>query len=310
MWLPNFGYTFWEPVENSEACRNSKADNTERIFYIGFLLEDRLRNRIGDSYFDLPELIEINLDTVNQSIRLRLEKNEHNRLKSIQCKITSTSYINAVRDCCNLLNKLFSLLSLQYDSPLSIYSLYAFDDTHKAKWRCYPQFGESELLKIPSLINLGKPFRILLSIYREGKNSRSPFYSFLCFYKILEALYQHKQIFAKSDKIIKENNLNIKRPSRRITREMLALSMTPGLWPKFENITYRKFFNLLRADYKVKIAHILPTRKGLGWINLDDFELFNEFSTLSNLTDLVSRDIVNDELNIWQTFVFKSIATI
>ncbi len=310
MWLPNFGFLFWEPINDSEACRISQSDTSERPFFISFTLEDSLRVRIGDSFFNLPETTQIDQQTSQNTIRIQLEKNDKNRLKSLQCKIISNSYIRASQICYNSITKLFSFLSFKYGSPLAIYSLQAFDEKHNAKWRCYPQFGRSELLQIPLLTKFDKSFRIILSIYREGKNTRSPFYSFLCFYKILEAFYDHRQVFAKSDKIIKDNNLDIKRRRRRITREQLVLSMSLGLWPEFENMAYGKYFNLIKSDYRVKIAHILPTRKGLDWVNLDDFKLFNDFAALSNLTDLVSKDIINDELEIWQKFIDDGIVTL
>ena len=142
---------------------------------------------------------------------------------------------------------------------------------------------------------MDEQFKSLFALYREAKNNSSPYYRFFCFYKILEAFYERPDIFRKIDKMISEKQLPIKRPKRKITKDDLIYALVDPN-SKYLDMPYGKFFEELRSNERLKVAHTFPKNK--PFVNLDDFDLFGEYARMTNLADLVSRQLLLDELEL------------
>lgn len=76
---------------------------------------------------------------------------------------------------------------------------------------------------------------------------------------------------------------------------------------KYLNMPYGKFFEELRSNERLKVAHTFPKDK--PFVNIDDFDLFTEYATIGNLADLVSRQILLDELELYSQAASTGVLT-
>jgi len=61
-------------------------------------------------------------------------------------------------------------------------------------------------------------------------------------------------------------------------------------------MSYGKFFEEIRSNERLKVAHTFPKNKPV--INIDDFDLFTEYASIGNLADLISRRLLLDQLDL------------
>jgi hypothetical protein len=300
-WIPYFGYYWWEPPSNKSKAQESENNKAERCFYINFYLERMEWRRMNDSLFRIKEEEVIHQESQKYGqMDIKLFKNDKDRLRMISCRIRSTNRDEALKRAYKTVTYFLSLQTFMSGNASSIYIMSIEDSQNKAIWTCKPQSGIEVPLFIPEAIGFTKEFEMLLSIYREAKNSQSPFYRFLCYYKILEAFYEHRYIFSKTDQIIRERRLQIRRPKRMITKSMIVKAILHHRMDEFRGKSYGKYFEYLRSNERIMVAHVFPSYKRKDIADLNDYDLYAEFVSLGNLTDLVARDILHDELMLWQ----------
>lgn len=300
-WLPYFGHYWWEPPSDKSKAQESENNKAERDFYVNFFLERMERRKLNDSLFGIKDERIIHQESQQYgSMDIKFLKNDKDRLRMISCRLRSTNRDDAIKRAYKTVTYFLSLQTFISGNSSSIFAMSAEDSQNKAVWTCDPQSGIEVPLFIPEATGLTKEFEILLSIYRDAKNSPSPFYRFLCYYKILEAFYEHRYIFSKIDQIIRERRLPIKRPKRKITKSMIVKAMLHHRMDEFRGKSYGKYFEYLRSNERIMVAHVFPIDKEKDIANLNDYDLYAEFVSLGNLTDLVARDILHDELMLWQ----------
>ncbi len=299
MWIPHFGLIPWPNEKIDQGLiEKSQKDKTDRYFYVGFHLENCDTRKINDSTVTLEndKFKKLNKEDGTLVIEMKLIKNEHNRLAKIDSRLKSDSYYTALRNAYNIITSyLLSIQSFQSGANLAIWAIIIKDDLHKAEWVCKPQYAASDFLQLPDIVDMGDEFKAVLALYREAKYNSSPYYRFFCYYKILEAFYERSDIFRKVDQIIKEKNLSIKRPRRRINKDDLIYALI-GPNSKYLNMPYGDFFKELRSNERLKVAHTFPKDK--PFVNIDDFDLFTEYASIGNLADLVARQLLLDELDL------------
>ncbi len=298
-WSPHFGFYMWDPSDESRA-QESINDNSKRDYYVNFILENFERRKINDSTYVINKEKVLHQESEKYgSMDIKFIKNDENHLRTISCRLSSANFDEAIRMAYESIMHFLSLQTFFSANASLVYAMTIEDSKNKAKWTCHPRIRIIAELFIPELIGFTKEFEILLSIYRDAKNNPSPFYRFLCYYKILEAFHAHRYIFKKTDQVIKEKKLSIKRPKRKITKKMLINALLNHRMNEFSNMPYGKYFEYLRSNERLMVAHVFPSDKTKDLVNLNDYEIYSEFVSLGNLTDLVARDILNDEIMLW-----------
>lgn len=249
MWIPHFLLEFWEPETSPESVVASETDLSERKFEVWFFLEDPPARLVQDSGLALaaPEN-RTQTDGTGRSVGVRFEPNDKGRLGSVAFKVTDTSAKAAFRYCYDRLCQLLSCWAIIVGTGFGIFGLRVIDDKHGAKWKVIPQRSAPEPFGLPLGIAVGQELGAMMSLYREGRNSASPFYRFHCFYKILEAWYQHGNIFGAADRLVRERSLPFRRPRRIISHDMLVLSLIFNKHPEFEGTSFAEFFTLLNLN--------------------------------------------------------------
>lgn len=300
MWIPHFGYYFWEPQSENRVIEASLADKNARRFYITFVLDQPARLHAEDSQVELKAQVVKRIDHEKGFIEVRFEPNEDGRIGRISCRLEAPSFVEAAKIAYNVIAPQLSLWAYGYQSPQSTYGMTAYDERHQARWICVPQMAAADPFALPESVAFDPRFWSILSLYREGMNSRSPYYRFFCFYKMLEAFFEHRELFRQADEIIQKAGLSLKRPRRRVTRDMLVFSLLLRKYPEYEGRTFGWVFERIRSNERLMVAHVFPEHAQAKMVNLDDYDLYNEFASLSNLVSLMAHQIIEDELNLWQ----------
>lgn len=297
MWIPSFLLEFWEP-ESQMGIEASDQDTQSREFQIFFFLENPTTRSRQVELFLPKEQDGVLTSGDGRVLKILFRPNENNKhLDHVGFKVQDTKPKSAFSSCFNVLSQLMSIWSLETGAGFSIFGCRILDPKHQANWKIVPQRVTPDLFFIPAAMALDDEYAAMLSLYREARNSQSLSYRFLCCYKILEAWYNHGSIFAKADRLIKEHNVSLKRPRRKITQDLLVSSLVFNNHPEFKELSFGDFFQRL-SEWRKKVAHAI-TDSG-DFINLDKYEWQLEIGPIANLTDLIARQVLLDEFELWR----------
>lgn len=296
MWIPYFLLEFWEPDTPIETTRASEEDAREREFEVYFYLENPPTRRREVELRLRETVYRSQTDGTGRTVAVRFDPTADGVLERVGFKIKDTSARAAFRYCYDKVCPLLSFWAVMTGSGISIFGLGVADDRHKAVWKVVPQRATPEDFMLPDEVALSPQHSAALSLYREGRNAQSPFYRFLCCYKILEAWYRGGGIFAEADRVVRERDLPVRRPRRVVTQEMLVMSLVFQAHREFEGVSFARFFELLEP-WRTRVAHAI-TEAG-EFLNLDLYESQIALGPIANLTDLVARQALLDEFDLW-----------
>ncbi len=297
MWLPFALSGVWWTESNDDKIKASDQDGDEREFEFLFYLENPPARRFDVDLRCDGDINKTVTDSSGQRISVMFYTSEKNRLARIGCKLTSADRKIALKYCWDTISELMSIWSIKTGSGFSIYAFRVLDAKHDVKWRVFPQQAGPEPFFIPSEIGIRGEYAAMFSLYREARNSQSPFYRFLCCYKILEAWYRCRDIFGEADRLIKEHNLPFRRPKRSITKEDIGFTLILNRHPEFEGKRYGRAFEMLN-DWRRQVAHAL-TNAG-QFINLDVHDTLIEASAFADCVDKMANTLLIDEIGLWQ----------
>ena len=298
MWFPHFVLEFWEPESSQESIDASLSDQSERRFEVWFALEDPPARTTNDVSLALerPEHRQ-QTDAEGREVDIQFVPNKSKRLSSVGFRIFDTNSKAAFHYCIDKLSQLLSFWAFSVGTGFSIAGLRVVDEKNQAMWKVRPQRTAPETFNLPTVIGMGPEYAAIVSLYREGRNSIAPYYRFLCFYKILEGWHRNRSVFGRADQVIKRKKLPFTRPRRRVTKEMLVYALLFDSRPDFLNKTFGQLFDLLNP-YRVQVAHAI-TDTGT-FVDFDLYKSSLEIAPIANLTDLIVRQILNDELALWR----------
>jgi len=310
MWIPHFGYYLWE--QNSVNCQNSDKDKSEREFIVSFFLENTDSRNVKDSDISLTQneskSIKIFIDDKPENIPVLFESSEKQKLKTIRCKVKAKNRAKALLKAYNPIARTLSIWAVAEGSATSIWALAVTDEQHKANWEARPQVAQAFSFELPQEISFDKKFNAVFSLYREGRTNRSPYYRFFCFAKILESFYAQGEIFKGANKILEDNGENTKkiRGEKKINKNQLALALAMPKYKELEGMKYTKFWEWIRDNYRHLIGHAFPSKyTEEQWLDLDEFQNFTDFAIVCNIVDLIVRDLIMNELELYQSMIEK-----
>jgi hypothetical protein len=301
MWIPQFLLSYWEPESAPETIERSRSDTRERAIDICFILEDppaRLEGVALRLKKDGLQSKETSGKGRDSDMWFRPDKD--GRLEAIIYRVKDTVVGNAFLYAHDNVTKLLSIWAVAHGTGFSIRAVRVMDVESGAMWWVSGKSSIEDEFGLPAGISLGDEHATLLSLYREGRNAISPFYRFLCFYKIFEAWYKQSKFFGRADRLISRHKLSFRRPKRVIEQHELTLALIFKSRPELLGVTFGKLFELMNP-LRVKVAHAL-TDDG-DFINFDKYESQTEIGPVANLLDVVSRQLILDELDLWKKIV-------
>lgn len=155
--------------------------------------------RIGDQ-----DVIGMTLDVhhAGQILRFKCIPNDDGFVGKIEIEsIAARDYMDAERIAYEALMPFLSAWSLTLDIPVVVETIQVTDlTTHTDMLKIRAPFVAMKPAGgVGSL--LSEEFCQYASLYREGMNANTPFYRFLCFYKVIESLYTRRSVRAKEERL-------------------------------------------------------------------------------------------------------------
>ena len=133
----------------------------------------------------------------------------------------------------------------------------------------------------------------IYALYREAKNNISPYYRFLCYYKILEGIYN--KLRPEAMKRAKENR-------KRITKTRDVVPQDDSL-ESFGRTVYKGrsvkdvFDNVLAPEYRNAAAHFSLSDGTL--LNVSAYYDQGKFQNILELAEVCCRTAINSQNDIY-----------
>jgi hypothetical protein len=224
-------------------------------------------------------------------------KNENNELSSIIGEIESTKWFGAIKLFLDGLYPIIDSLSYSANCPTIISRIYCIDLKNMVEVISY---------NVPyrmSRINqhIGYTYTEMMPIkalYREAKNSNSPFYKFLCYYKILEGIYEN--IRPKFFKMFRKNKISISTLEENVTHNKAIESTYSNLIGKSIKSVYQ---NLFTAKFRNVVAHFI-VRDG-KILNVSEFQANNDFLAVLTILEHCVRKVIENQDKYFDMFYRK-----
>lgn len=202
----------------------------------------------GDSFFDISKLgSTIQLSNGSNVVELNLINNKHNRLAGVSTEIINVAFQSAIEMSRQIANYLSLAITVPSSIPCTIDRIFiASGDMQQRYWRTlmpYPifSFESLRLRSVPAI----DPFT---SVYAEGIRARSPFYRFLCFFKIVEQIIKSGGHIAAL-----ATEYNVARP---VLNGMVPSDPFSNLTPQYVGKKYTVLQSELQTRYRNVIAHL------------------------------------------------------
>lgn len=273
----------------------SRVDLSEREYVVCFFLANPHTYDLFVN-IEVKENTAFNVETKDRKILVKYQNNDKGLLEAVKFSLHHNNKNQAITICYDILSMLLSYWSLNTLSGYIIRGLLLIDVKHQVRWQQLEFKPTPVPLFIPTLFQIDSDNEAVFSLYREGSNSASVFYKFICYYKILEAWALHHSIFKQNSDYIKINKLSIQRVKRTITQEILNFSCLSFNEPKqYFNKSFKQFYNELNS-YRVKTAHFISRQGDI--LNFDKYETLKDYYPITNLLDIVVKTILEDEIAI------------
>lgn len=269
------------------------SDKSKREFFVEALLgkhsesRDDIRMSIldgaGESYIKAhPDALVTKLYTSTEEIFIKHNKNRELCVAEYSCQATTASEAR---------EKFLSSFSLYLDHtsyvaniPIHITQITIHDKKHEIRSTIYTSPYSPVVLNAHSA-DIHNDLLPIYALYREAKNSNSPFYKFLCYYKILEGVYLslRPELFKlASEKDVKITTVKEKVPSNKYIE---------GHYSKFIDEPIKKIFDeRFQVRFRNKIAHFLLD--ATSPLNVSDFGVFQDFGKEVGLIEACARVVV------------------
>ncbi|MBN1225569.1 MAG: hypothetical protein JXA79_01130 [Deltaproteobacteria bacterium] len=140
----------------------------------------------------------------------------------------------------------------------------------------------------PHFKNLNQALLPIYALYREAKNSISSFYKFLCYYKILEGIFNH--IRPETFKEARKNNIDLPQVKELVPKIEELLDINNDTAGKSIKEIYDKRFT---PEFRNKVAHYILDSGQI--LNVSDYSTSANFSRELLLIEICVRIIVNNQ---------------
>lgn len=274
-----------------------QADRSERVFEVRCVLSRDvgfarhipadLDCQDGDSFLAVGEIQPGQLVLYAGPVRCELELSSAGTVAGLKGELKARSPVDAKTAFVRAILPALNHLSFSADVPLIISSVLVVDRKHDAVRMSYTSPYENQPLSsatgplVPELLPI-------YALYREAKSSTSPYYRFLCYYKILEGIYSHirPRLFTEA----RAKGIEI-----RTAKETIPAH--PELTQQFPQYVGRPIKELadneLQQDYRNGLAHFLTDESSV--FDPTDPDLAARFHRIMLVTELACRTVISQQ---------------
>ena len=218
--------------------------------------------------------------------------NKHGRLSIALMTMDASGYRDARDNAYRAISPFLSKMSFEHDVPLEIKATVT---------RELATQGQNIEFRSPIPPKTFRPFSqglhrtdilALLSFYREAMNSTSISYSFLCFYRILEAIYQRRKEVMQQKKV----RFSFARDNRLSEADLMGLPKRMESYREFIGRKFRSIYDTDLTPLRVKIAHGLLGEENPFAETPDDVTIRNRAGYLIAIVQILARVEIQNEL--------------
>ena len=288
--IPHTSMLHWFTSGDKQNVLASMRDKEEREFGIRFFLED-LRAGTVWAHITIDNPMSITTGDGDDSISYFFEKTQDGFLKSVFAEVLSTGCIEAFKKTGIYIFSILSSLCFFYRRPFRIHSIMVIDSKYKVTYFTRKTAPKPEPLKKPLASFSNSPIGSLLAIYRDGMNSVDIPYRYICFFKIYEAWYKHRENFF---------NTAVERPILYITSDLLAGFYREHYHQEFINKTFsdENVFKTLNEIRKFLVHPVIDRGRPASFCNLDQIDLLEALEIMSNLIERIVTKVLDNELSL------------
>ncbi len=237
----------------------------------------------GGSYLLLPQ------DQAMSRVRcaggmFEFKKNSKGEQSLVSFECTATSTAEARRKFSETVLPFVDYLSYVANCPIVLTTIRVHDpknDRHAIEYVSpYRQAIFSQHIS-----NLYPEMAPVHAMYREAKNSHSDFYTFLCYYKILEGLLGA----VRNEVFVRARSKGISLQGRR--EVVPASEHIAESYQKHVGKPIKGFFDeVLNPQFRVAIAHFITDAGTI--LNMSDFQHANSYAEVLFVTELCVREVI------------------
>lgn len=245
----------------------------------------------GTSFFKVPEEA-LKIKIYNKYGIYWGTKNNNNEISAFLGEVNSISWNKAVKLFIEAISPMLDYFSFIANCPILISKIYCNDTKNNIDFFSYT-VPYSEVTINPHIDSLPEELIPIFALYKEAKNNHSPFYRFLCYYKILEGVL--KNIRPKLFKKLKSQGIQFSRleelvPQHTEIEGELQKLIGKNIQSVFEDFFTKKYRNVV-AHFIVKDGRIL---------NVSEFQSSNEFNSALLLIELCVRKVIENQINYYK----------
>ena len=269
-------------------------DTTPRLFKVTALLsktplsDDGINLSIeterGASYISThPDAVKSLLKLQEGTIEIRYNSNRE--LASLHLCCLTTSIKEAKGEFLNSAAPFIDHVSYVGNVPIYISLVECFDEKNQIRSYSYTN-PHPHIVINPHKAIIHKRLEPIYALYREAKNGQSPFYRFLCYYKILEGIYKHlrPQIFHDA----KEKGINLIKQKELVPNSKELKGSHPNLIGQPIKAVFDSRFT---ADFRDEAAHYLLSDGDV--LNVSDPKTAERFNTELLPIEICSRIVIS-----------------
>lgn len=219
---------------------------------------------------------------------LRLYPNANHEIGSGAVRVMAGAREDAMSLLMRAVGPVIDRIAFDTRTPIIISRLACWDEKHRAWSSSFTSpYGPCDLGSGHVVVH--EELVPVLALYREAKSSASPFYSFLCYFKILEAVFKHI-----------EPRIRREARERGIVLNLEADVLGDHFEFRFFGEQYRGrrirelFDGDLRRAYRNAIAHFAAD--GREPLNLSDYKTMQRFQDIAFVAELCCRTVVKKQM--------------
>jgi hypothetical protein len=231
-------------------------------------------------------------DGQKRSCAFMLRPNKHGRLSIALTTLSASGHRDARQNAYRALLPFLSKISFEHNTPVEIKACVTLEKSTGAQNMEFKVPFPFTNFHILSAGLHSQYILALLSFYREGMNSTSVSYSFLCFYRVIEAIYKKRNELAQGKKV----RYLYTRENKITEQDLMGL---PQHMDSYREFVGKKFQNIYETDLtslRIKIAHGLLGDENPFENTPDDLTMRNRVNYLTPVAQILARLEVQNEL--------------
>jgi len=240
---------------------------------------------LGSSFVTIPA-DQVKLKIVAAAGSFVIETNSRHELSNVVFECDARSSDEAQSKFMELASPAIDHLAFIGNTPVHIAQIHCLDVNNQTqRLDCLvPHRAGMLSIGVGNVMNELKP---IFALYREAKVANSPFYKFLCLYKILEGVFRHIRPAA------------YRKARERVITLTSIREVVPDL-PQIQETTpelvgrpiQETFDSIFTRDFRNRVAHFLLDDGTI--LNVSDHETYGQFGRRLALIEACAREVIKN----------------